>query len=215
MKRTDVSIIDYGAGNLLSVSRALEFLGASVKTASKSEDIANSSKIILPGVGAFSSGMSALRKSGLDQGLKLAGQKGVPILGICLGMQMLLSFSEEFGHSDGLGLIPGKVKEIPRLTTSGQRQKIPHIGWNEISTPNHLGDWQGTILAGLNPQEPVYFSHSFRAVLDESKYCQAICNYGGHNLVSVISNENIIGCQFHPEKSGQAGLHVLKNFLGL
>jgi glutamine amidotransferase len=141
---------------------------------------------------------------------------GRPILGICLGMQMLLDESEEFGTSKGLGLISGRVVAIPSTDVNGQAQKIPHIGWNELVNPNHSATgWENSILRGIPPGESMYFVHSFNAWPADSKNRLADCYYGGVRISAAIRSGTVYGCQFHPEKSGERGLQIIRNFLSI
>lgn len=208
-----VTVTDYGMGNLLSVERALQHCGAAVEITSTPSRILAADRVILPGVGAFSAGMAALNQTGLGPALRAVAEAGTPLLGICLGMQMLMDESEEFGLTPGLGLVPGRVIEIPGRTVEGSPLKRPHIGWNELrpSTPSH--DWSDSLLATVEPGTAGYFVHSFMAVPDSIKDRLANCLYGGHSITAAIKHANITGCQFHPEKSGEAGLKMLKSFL--
>ncbi|MBT6053016.1 MAG: imidazole glycerol phosphate synthase subunit HisH, partial [Candidatus Scalindua sp.] len=140
MSKNEVAVIDYGVGNILSVTRGLEHCGAKVKVTSSPEEILAASRVVLPGVGAFANGMAELRRTGLDDVVREVATKETPLLGICLGMQMLLDESEEFGTNQGLGLIPGKVIAIPSTTIDGHPQKIPHIGWNSLVLPEGRQD---------------------------------------------------------------------------
>lgn len=211
----NVTVIDYGIGNLLSVSRALEHCGASVTTTSDASTIRASARVVLPGVGAFADGMAALQEKGLDAAVRQVAANGTPLLGICLGMQMLFDESEEFGSSAGLGLISGRVVNIPATTTAGKSQKIPHIGWNELLLPDQMGSWKTGLFAGIEPGDAVYFVHSFMAQPASLQRHLADCRYGGIQISAAVQHENVMGCQFHPEKSGDVGLRVLKNFLSL
>ena len=134
-------------------------------------------------------------------------------MGICLGMQMMLEASEEFGMHEGLGLIPGNVVAIPPTATDGKPHKIPHIGWNDLLPPTPGTDWNETILAGVSPGTAVYFVHSFAAVPASPEHRLADCDYDGRIISAAVKFGNLYGCQFHPEKSGEAGLRILKNFL--
>lgn len=212
---TDVAVVDYGIGNLLSVSRALAHCGANVTVTSNPTSILAASRVVLPGVGAFGDGMAALRANGLDTVVRQVASKATPLLGICLGMQMLFSQSEEFGATTGLGLIPGRVVQIPTQTLTGGFQKIPHIGWNELVPPSHQSVFQDTLFADISAGDAVYFVHSFMAVPDSAKYRAADCIYGGIPISAAVRRDNVMGCQFHPEKSGAVGLAILKRFLAL
>lgn len=213
MSKNEVAVIDYGVGNILSVTRGLEHCGAKVRVTSSPEEILAASRVVLPGVGAFANGMAELRRNGLDDVVREVASKETPLLGICLGMQMLLDESEEFGTSQGLGLIPGKVIAIPSTTIDGYPQKIPHIGWNSLVLPEGRQDWKDTLLDKVNPDDAVYFVHSFMASPTVPEDRLADCNYGGISISASISRGNIFGCQFHPEKSGMIGLNVLERFL--
>lgn len=216
MSNTDnVIIIDYGVGNLLSVKRALEYCGCNgVIITSDPEVILNSSKVILPGVGAFTDGMRLLRETGLDTVIKTVVERQIHLLGICLGMQLLFDSSEEFGSSEGLGIIPGKVIKIP-IENNHESIKLPHIGWSELSHPDSKTKWDGTIMADIQPEEFVYFVHSFMAATENPEDVLAYGNYGTLKITAAIGRGNVWGCQFHPEKSGDVGIKILKRFVNL
>lgn len=210
---TDVAIVDYGVGNLLSVSRAFEHCSARVRVTSNASEILASSRVVLPGVGAFADGIAALRAKGLDSVVQRVAAAGTPLLGICLGMQMLMDTSEEFGETAGLGLIPGRVVQIPAVTAEGYPHKIPHVGWNELTLPAHRASWSDGLLDGVEPGEAVYFVHSFMAQPVSPQHRLADCRYGGIPISAALCRSNVLGCQFHPEKSGDVGLRILTNFL--
>jgi glutamine amidotransferase len=209
-----VTIVDYGAGNLLSVRAALEYCGADCTMTNDPAAVAKAERILLPGVGAFGSAMENLRAKSLEEAIRQFAKSGRPLLGICLGMQMLLDESEEYGVHIGLRLIPGKVFAIPSTTTDGTPHRIPHVGWNGLRS-YRPGAWSGTLLGDTAEDACVYFVHSFTAVPTDPLYRLAYCDYGGHVISAVIARENVMGCQFHPEKSGEVGLGVLRNFLKL
>jgi len=209
----EATVIDYGVGNLLSVSRALEHCGARVTITSDAAAILTSSRVVLPGVGAFADGMAALKTKGLDAVVHQVAVAGTPLLGICLGMQMLFDESEEFGATAGLGLIPGRVVHIPATTTTGEPHKIPHIGWNELVLPAECNPLQSGLLAEVEPGEAVYFVHSFMAVPASPEFRLADCSYGGIPISAAVQRDNVMGCQFHPEKSGVVGLKILRRFI--
>ncbi len=213
MSRTDVAVIDYGIGNLLSVRRGLEYWGAAVTVTADPAVILRASKVVLPGVGAFAGGMSGLAQAGLDDVVREVAARGKELLGICLGMQMLLDESEEFGSTAGLGLIPGRVVAVPSTTVDGGQQKIPHIGWSSLTVPDNRVDWNGTLLEDVRPGEAAYFVHSFMADPTDRAHRVSDCVYGGVRVSACIRRDNVSGCQFHPEKSGDVGLRVLKRFL--
>jgi glutamine amidotransferase len=212
MSAPEVTVIDYGVGNLLSVQRGLEHCGAKVILTADPEQILAAKRVVLPGVGAFGNAMHALERLGLVAVIRELGQRKVPLLGICLGMQLLLEESEEFGMTAGLGLIPGRVIAVPVLTLSGEKQKVPHIGWNALQPCNAAIGWQRTLLENNRPGESAYFVHSFMAVPTVPVHRIADCTYGGHKIAATIGRDQITGCQFHPEKSGEVGLKILRRF---
>lgn len=203
-----VTVIDYGMGNLLSVCRALEHLGAEVTLSHEPDVIVQADKLILPGVGAFGDGMNELNKRGLSDVLRDKANDGTPILGICLGAQMLLDSSEEFGSHQGLGLIPGRVLAIPTTDTEGRPLKVPHVGWSDLDT-----DHNHPLLKGIPTPSAVYFVHSFQCHPNDENDLITHCLLGGHKITAMVAHANIAGCQFHPEKSGPVGLRILANFL--
>ena len=209
---TKVTIVDYGVGNLLSVKRGFEYSGVDVEVSSELADIKNASRIVLPGVGAFRNGMDELKGRNLVDVICDASNRGVPILGICLGMQLLFEIGEEFGRTDGLGLVPGKVKAISRESGRGLKIRVPHIGWNEIRPVESASSWEKTVLASVHVGQAMYFNHSFLVEPTDNRCVIAASEYGSNLIPSVIKHENISGCQFHPEKSGHSGLQILKVF---
>lgn len=213
MSMPDVAVIDYGMGNLLSVRRGLEHCGATVTVTADPSAILSASRVVLPGVGAFGDGMAELRRHGLDAVVREVVARGTPLLGICLGMQMLLDESDEFGKTAGLGLIPGRVIPVPYTTSDGSPQKIPHIGWSALVLPPGREDWKGTPLGEVMLGDAVYFVHSFMANPTDPMHRIADCFYGGTRISAAIGRGHVFGCQFHPEKSGKVGLNVLKRFL--
>jgi|SRR5450631_3131799 glutamine amidotransferase len=213
MSRPEVAVMDYGVGNLLSVRQALEHCGATVTVTADHDTLLASPRVILPGVGAFSNGMGELRRRGLDRVAKEVASRGTPLLGICLGMQLMLDESEEFGISAGLGLIPGVVVPVPAVTDLGLPQKIPHIGWNSLVLSEGRRNWEDTLLCEVKPSEAMYFVHSYMARPLDGRHRIADCLYGGIRISAVVGCGNVFGCQFHPEKSGLVGLKVLRAFL--
>ncbi len=210
-----VTVVDYGMGNLFSVGRALEHCGAEVHAARTAKAVAQAERLLLPGVGAFADGMRELSRFGMVEPIREFAASGKPLLGICLGMQMLLDESDEFGTTTGLGLIPGRVVSVPSATADGHPQKIPHVGWNALVLPHGRESWEGTLLQEVEPGEAVYFVHSFMASPTDPRHRIADCVYGGMPVSAAIGRENVQGCQFHPEKSGEVGLKVLRRFLVL
>src|SRR5690606_25364420 len=195
-----VHVIDYGVGNLYSVSRAVEKAGGEVVLTDDASQIASADRVILPGVGAFRDGMAGLARRGLDEAVLAFAATGRPLLGICLGMQMLARESVEFGTHRGLGLIPGRVVPIPRLGADGTPHKIPFIGWVALK-PRHPEGFSGTPLAGI-ANDPVYLVHSFHVEPDDQAHLLAAYDYDGVPVTAAVARGNIFGCQFHPEKSG-------------
>ena len=214
MSKLSVTVVDYGIGNIFSVRRALEHCGADVRVSSIEAEIESADRLVLPGVGAFSDGMRGLRDRNLADAVSRFAATGRPMLGICLGMQMLATCSEEFGEHAGLGLIPGRVTKIPAKTVEGSPHKIPHIGWSEIF-PVPGVDWKQTILEDTPAATPVYLVHSFHLTPSDPANLLAACDYGGHRVTAAVRSGNIFGAQFHPEKSGKAGLQILATFLRL
>ncbi|MCE9659476.1 MAG: imidazole glycerol phosphate synthase subunit HisH [Burkholderiales bacterium] len=209
-----VTIVDYGSGNLLSVSRALERCGAQATLSHDAAEIENSERLVLPGVGAFAAGMQGLRERGLIEPIRRYAASGRPLLGICLGMQMLATASAEFGDHEGLGLIAGRVIPVPSVDMDGKPHKIPHIGWADL-TPATPGRWSGTIFEGTREGTSAYLVHSFHFVPDDPAHRLADCFYGGHRVTAAVQSGAAMGCQFHPEKSGEKGLALLAAFLRL
>ena len=207
-----VTIVDYGSGNLLSVSRALAQCGADVIISRDPSAIERATRLVLPGVGAFGDGMEGLRRRDLVEPVRAFAMSGRPLLGICLGMQMLMTSSEEFGHHAGLNLIPGCVLSLPDRSTGGQPLKRPHIGWVDLHQPADV-EWTDSLLESTAPGTSVYLVHSYAAHPSNPEDCLAECNFGGHRIVACVRRRNVVGCQFHPEKSGPAGLRILSRFV--
>jgi len=207
-----IVIVDYGVGNLYSVRRAVEVCGGKdILVSDQAEDVLNADKLILPGVGAFEDGMKGLRERGLIDPIINAARSGTELLGICLGMQLLASHGEEFGIHQGLSLIPGTVKKIPTLGTQGEALKIPFIGWANLKQTNTNTKEHRTpnILNG----KTVYLVHSYHFVPEDQSHITAVYEYTDLQITAAIKSENITGVQFHPEKSGEDGLNIIKAFL--
>ena len=202
-----IAVVDYGVGNLFSLSSSLAAIGAEVVVTGDADVIRAADKILLPGVGAFEDAIAKLRASGLDEVVCEEARKGKPLLGICLGMQLLFEKSYEFGEFEGLGLIEGAVR--PMAYVNPADYKIPHIGWNAL----HLVGEKSPIFQYLNDGDHVYFVHSFYAA-DCEKNVIATSEYGAE-LTAAVAKDNIFGCQFHPEKSGPVGLSILRAFAEL
>lgn len=199
-----IAIIDYGVGNLFSLSSSLKSIGADAVITSDKDVITSSDKIILPGVGAFSDAAFKLRENGLDKIVVNEALSGKPLLGICLGMQMLFEKSFEYGEFDGLGLIKGNI--VPMKGKIEPSLKVPHIGWNALKFSSEVSD----LFKYINNGDCVYFVHSYYAT-DCDENVIATCEYLTQ-LTAAVQNKNIYGCQFHPEKSGKVGLNILKAF---
>ena len=206
-----VAIIDYGVGNLLSVQRGLEYCGANVVITSRPEILLSAKRVVLPGVGAFDTAMTAIRKLNLDAVIHELVLRNIPLLGICLGMQLFFEQSDEFVITKGLGLIPGEVTAIPKNSKQGTKLKLPHIGWGSLQKPSEI-DWKNTYLENNNNNDEVYFAHSYIAKPRNPLDCIAVSIYGGYKFTAMVAKNNVIGCQFHPEKSGEVGLKILKRF---
>jgi glutamine amidotransferase len=203
-----VTVVDYGIGNLHSVVKALRHEGGEVVVVTSPEDLARAERLVLPGVGAFADSMRELETRGLVDALKTYFLSERPFLGICVGMQVLLSESEEFGKHRGLGLVPGKVV----LVRPQQALKVPHIGWTALQ-PARAGAWEGTFLGDTKPGTMAYFVHSYSAAPENDSDVLAYAAYGGFRVTAAVRRGNAVGCQFHPEKSGPAGLAMIRRFL--
>jgi len=198
-----IGVIDYGMGNLYSLGKALERLGYAYEFVSQHEALDKCEGLILPGVGAFGDAMRNIRELGLDAAVRGYANSGRPILGICLGMQLLFSESEEHGSNEGLGLLEGKVVRF-----HGE-YKIPHMGWNELQ----LAQPEHPLLADVNEGDYVYFVHSYHVKVKQASDLLATCDYH-QNVTAIVGRDNVYGMQFHPEKSGETGMRLLANFAG-
>lgn len=207
---TTIAVIDYGVGNIKSICRALDKCGAEVCLTKERDEILSSDGVLLPGVGAFAHGMDKLISQGIDELLSEFSETGRPMLGICLGMQMLFDQSTEFGETLGLGLIPGKVQKLETLDEA--HEKLPHVSWNEIKPSNYV-DWEGTILNDIKDGEDMYFVHSYYVQPESDEDVLSKTIYSQFEYCSTVKHHNIYGCQFHPEKSASAGLKIIKNFV--
>ena len=205
-----ITIIDYGCGNILNLARAIKFIGYEVDITHDKNKIINSSYVILPGVGAFGNAMKQIEKYNLHNTILEYAKSNKPLLGICLGMQILLTVSYEFGVHKGLGLIEGKVIKISN--EKNKEIKIPHMGWNEIYPNNNKKEWKNKILKSSSIGKSFYFVHSFVCITKDYDSTIAVCNYSDISIPAVVATGNVFGCQFHPEKSSDNGLAVLKNF---
>lgn len=212
----DVTIVDYGLGNLFSVERAIEHCGGRPIISGSPDAIENANTLILPGVGAFSDGMKQLQDLGLDRAIINYAATGKHLLGICLGMQLLATESEEFGLHKGLDLIPGVVRRLPDSTTEGMPIRIPHVGWETITspdTPQARIEWQQGLFADIPIETSVYFTHSYCIQPANHQHTIACCRFGEHEITIAVRNGNVTGVQFHPERSANWGLHIIRNFI--
>ena len=198
-----IAIIDYGVGNLFSLRSSFAAIGADAAVTADPAVIRAADKLILPGVGAFEDAARKLRESGLDLVLKKEAEKGKPLMGICLGMQLLFEKSYEYGEHDGLGLLKGSI--LPFSEHIDTKYKIPHIGWNKLSITKDVPLWKY-----VKEGDYVYFVHSFFAKVSE-EHTAATSEYG-ISFTAAVARRNIFGCQFHPEKSGNVGLGILRGF---
>lgn len=201
-----IAVVDYGVGNLFSLSSSLRAVGAEVCVSGEEKTLRSADKLVLPGVGAFADAAEKLRAGGLDRIVCEEARKGKPLLGICLGMQLLFEKSYEYGEHMGLGLIPGCVRPISEVIPSGF--KIPHIGWNALRFTKP----QSSLFRYIQEGDFVYFVHSF-AGMDCGAAAVAVAEYGAP-LTAAVALGNVYGCQFHPEKSGKVGLSILRAFCG-
>lgn len=203
MEEYDALLIDAGTGNLRSVHKALQVLGARVKITANPGDLERASRVILPGVGAFGRFMGGLRERGLDEALRAAARRGTPLLGICVGMQALFARGEELGEFAGLGLLSGRVARFPAF----DNLKIPHTGWNQIEPVT-----ESPLLAGLDGGDYAYFNHSYYCEPADPRDAAGRTSYG-MDFCSVVQRGNLYGVQFHPEKSQRVGQRLLSNFI--
>jgi len=208
-----IAIIDYGCGNILNLARAIKYLGYKPEVTNDKKKIISSSHVIFPGVGAFGNAIKKIGDYNLQNIISEYVALNKPFLGICLGMQLLLTESEEFGIHKGLNIIEGKVVKLSNK--QNKEIKIPHVGWNEICPIKNKKNWNNKILENIPVKTNFYFVHSFIALTKKEQATNAICNYYDISIPAVISMGNTFGCQFHPEKSGENGLNVLKNFLDI
>lgn len=213
MNKEKVVVLDYGLGNLFSVQRALEHCGASnVCISSAVDDVISADRLILPGVGAFEDGIRGLKNLGLIESIKSHAIDKKPMLGICLGMQLLATTSQEFGSHVGLNLIPGNVLPISAENSEGTRRKVPFIGWAKLKT-SYKKNSENFIIDELSNNQSVYLVHSYYFSPDNVEHLVATYDYQGEKITAAVRSDNIYGFQFHPEKSGEVGLGLLRAFL--
>lgn len=208
-----VTIIDYGMCNLHNVTRAFEHSGAQVTVTDSPILVSQADRLVVPGVGAFRDSLHEVNARGFGDALRSFAQSGRPMFGICVGLQLLFDASEEFGEHPGLGILSGRVRAIQNTTVAGDPQRVPHIGWNHLVEPEGGRTWRGTLLDPVNGLNPaVYFVHSYAAEPSEIADRLADCMYGGHRVCAAVQRENIMGTQFHPERSGPVGLELVQYF---
>ncbi len=200
-----IAMIDYDAGNIKSVEKALQKLGADVVITKDPQVMLNADKVILPGVGSFGDAMNNLKKYGLDEVIHQVVDKGTPFLGICLGLQLLFERSDESPQATGLGILKGEILRIP----DAEGLKIPHMGWNSLHLQNN-----GRLFQGLKENDYVYFVHSYYLKAEDEEIVKATTNYSV-DIHASVEKDNVFACQFHPEKSSDVGLQILKNFVEL
>ena len=201
-----ILVVDYGMGNIRSVTKALEKFGAETRVSSNPSEIKSAQKLVLPGVGAFGDAIEELQSRNLFSAVVDFAASGKPLLGICLGLQLLFEASEESPKINGLGILKGRVV---RFTTKSE--KVPHMGWNSVS----LIHKDNSLLAGVNDASFFYFVHTYFAAPAEVNVCAGECTYAGQSFPAIVASNNIFATQFHPEKSQSAGLQILKNFVEL
>ena len=207
-KDSNIVIVDYGVGNIHNAIRAFKKFCPNTRLSGNPKIILQADALVLPGVGSFESGMQGLKKRNLIDPIKEFTASGRPIIGICLGAQLLLSTGYEFGTHSGLGIALGQVEKFPE---SGN-VKIPHIGWGKIYPPKNT-EWKDTILENVPKNSSMYFVHSYNLNPDSKDDVLAKAIYGGYEFCAAIKKGNIYGCQFHPERSGEIGLSIIKNFV--
>ncbi|MDX1975787.1 MAG: imidazole glycerol phosphate synthase subunit HisH [Rickettsiales bacterium] len=209
-----LTIVDYGVGNLKSVKRAFEYAGGDVIITADPKQVSEAERLVLPGVGAFGHCMQELDARGLTDAVKSYAAKERPFLGICVGMQIMLSVGEEFGEHKGLGFIEGRIKKIPAQDADGKPHVLPYIGWAALHH-SQAADWKNTPLQATPEGAHMYFLHSFSAHCADAAYAIAYYDYNGISVCAAINQAHMTGLQFHPEKSGEAGITIIKQFMSL
>ncbi|MFN2099285.1 imidazole glycerol phosphate synthase subunit HisH [Altererythrobacter sp. MF3-039] len=208
-------VVDYGLGNVFSVMRAIEKIGAKATLTADPGKIAKADRVILPGVGAFGRAADRLRERGLEEPILEFTRTGRPFLGICVGMQLLMEIGTEFGEHRGFGLIGGGVHRMELAEEDGSRLRIPLIGWHPIHPPEGAprSSWKGTLLESFEAENAFYFVHSFAANLTEGSDALAVARHGENEVIAAVCRDNVTGVQFHPERSSNQGLRFLKRFI--
>lgn len=218
MRPIRVAVIDYGLGNLFSIQKACEHVNLQAVITSSRQDIWASDAVILPGVGAFGSAMESLRRLDLLSPLREIATSEKPLIGICLGLQLLMTESYEFGHHRGLGVIEGEVVSFKGTNSRGENLKVPHVGWNGVTRVSHgqLQDpWANSPMEGLRDGEYMYFINSFYATPEDPGVVLSVSRYGNIEFCSSLRFGNIFATQFHPERSGPHGLHIYRHLCRL
>lgn len=218
-EKPKIAIIDYGLGNLFSIGQACEHSGMNVTITSRSGDMQKADAILLPGVGAFADAMAALAERDLIRPLKDLVGEGKPLIGICLGLQLLMSRSYEFGTHDGLDLIKGEVKRLPTdaaapPSSSKVRLKVPQVGWSRIRKPAGVS-WDKGAFCGIDDGAYMYFVHSYNVIPQDPKVIFSLSGFGDYEFCSSVRQGNIFACQFHPERSASQGLRMYQNIAGM
>jgi len=214
MDEPHVAIVDYGLGNLFSVQRACEHAGLSASITPDPERVRRADGVVLPGVGAFGDAMDTLRRRGLVQALREASASQKPLMGVCLGIQLLMSESSEFGRHEGLGILKGRVVRFEGPREGERILKVPQVCWNEVRARPGVS-WAGTPLEGLNDGEHLYFVHSFFVQPEDASVILTTTRYGHVEFCSSVLRGNLFACQFHPERSGPTGLAVYRNWAAI
>lgn len=211
---TAVIIVDYGAGNLNSIARAFEAAGGQPVITSDAQAIRDAEYLLLPGVGAFAHCARKLTEAGLCDVVKRRAEVERPFLGICVGMQLLFDYSVEFERQDGLGILSGAVEPIEARSADGRVRKVPHIGWSPLEVSEARSSWHGTVLKNAEPgRTAMYFVHSFNCQPSDDTVRLADADYNGYKVCAVVQRGHVLGFQSHPEKSGEVGIAMLRNFL--
>jgi glutamine amidotransferase len=209
-----VTLLDYGMCNMLNVARAFEHAGADLVVTEDPKTALTAERLVVPGVGAFSDSMAEVKARGHDDAIRRFVESGRPMLGICVGMQILFEGSDEFGETPGLGIIGGWIRAVQPNGVNDLPQRVPHIGWNNLLYPQTNRTWEGTMLADAKADRAaVYFVHSFAAMPTDPADRLADCEYGGHRLAAAINRDNVTASQFHPERSGEVGIEMLRRFI--
>lgn len=215
--RARIAIVDYGLGNLYSVARACERVALDVSITSDAQELFTADAVILPGVGAFGDAMQNLQQRQLVGPLREIARSGKPFFGICLGLQLMMSASEEFGQHEGLGIIPGKVVHLGAPQGPRGTLKVPHVGWNRVTPPQHNGamPWDDSPLKGVSPGTYFYFVHSFCVVPDDPQLVLSETVYGDQRFCSAVRQNNVVAFQYHPERSARDGNLVYENIAAM